>query len=271
MTAPKTSRIPRILLYVFTSFAFLNALLDIVFRGFISSTALGFGAVATLASIALFAGLVRFTLYRGGGYSHRLVLWGFAWGAACVGIAVLVNPASEHLVLALGGHDASASFAGAWPEEILKGLGVLLFAVACARREFFFRDVLTLGIFVGLGFEMIENISYGVAGALSHPVNDYLGTQDQWINRSVLFPFLHLIFTVVASYGIAVSLWWRRWLPGVASVLVGFALHFAWNYRWDEAYALEAALVIYCLGAGAALWAAVKMARGRGRHMVLVT
>lgn len=83
MTSLHSTRNPHILLYAFTDLACLNTLLDVIFRGFISSTALAFGAAATLASIALFALLVRCTLYRGGGYSHRLVLWGFAWSAAC--------------------------------------------------------------------------------------------------------------------------------------------------------------------------------------------
>lgn len=172
---------------------------------------------------------------------------------------MLANPASEHLVLSLGWHDASASFAGAWPEEILKGLGVLLFASLLARRESFLRDVLTLGIFVGLGFEMIENISYGVAGALSHPVNDLLGAQDQWINRSVLFPFLHLIFTGIASTGIAYSLHRGRALPALLTCAAGVLLHFAWNYRWNETYALEAALTIYLLGVATFLVCALRV------------
>lgn len=49
------------------------------------------------------------------------------------------------------------------------------------------------------------------------------------------------------------------WAPALLSCAAGFLLHLARNYRWNETYALEAALTIYLLGVATFLACALKL------------
>jgi RsiW-degrading membrane proteinase PrsW (M82 family) len=102
---------------------------------------------------------------------RKLAVAGFVWGAvgAIGAFALLGNDA----VMSLYAKGFGASFAHDWGaaltapinEELAKGAGVLLLltlAPQLIRSPF---DGLVLGAFVGLGFQIVEDISYAFIGA----------------------------------------------------------------------------------------------------------
>lgn len=128
----------------------------------------------------------------------------------------------------------SASLAGALPEEIGKGLGVLVIVLACRRinRPW---QVLAVAVMVGLGFTIVENIGYGASGGLMHPESDVAGVAKSWISRSLAGVGVHSVYTAACGWGIGKALFTpgksRGWRVGMVVLwfLVGFGLHFAWN------------------------------------------
>jgi protease PrsW len=101
----------------------------------------------------------------------RLVAAGFIWGAVAApgAFALLANDA----VLNLYAKAFSASFAFDWgaalaapvDEELAKGAGVLLLLALAPRLIRSPFDGLILGAFIGLGFQISEDISYAWIGA----------------------------------------------------------------------------------------------------------
>jgi protease PrsW len=101
----------------------------------------------------------------------KLAAAGFVWGAvAAIGaFALLGNDA----VMSLYAKTFGASFANDWgaaltapiDEELAKGAGVLLLLTLAPRLVRSPFDGLILGAFVGLGFQISEDISYAFIGA----------------------------------------------------------------------------------------------------------
>jgi RsiW-degrading membrane proteinase PrsW (M82 family) len=138
---------------------------------------------AAAYSGALISGFVAFGLLavayvwffhyedRYGTVPPKLAAAGFVWGAfAAVGaFALLGNDAVMSLYSKLFG----ASFAFDWgaaltapiDEELAKGAGVLLLLVLAPKLIRSPFDGLILGAFVGLGFQICEDISYAFIGA----------------------------------------------------------------------------------------------------------
>lgn len=119
------------------------------------------------------------SLLWGGGVSFALVMIG--------GLPIMA------LTERLGWKIVSASFGGAYPEEISKvlGVGVILFAFRGLNRPW---HGLMTGALIGLGFEVTENIMYGAFGALLDPNTDLSGSLDVWGVRVFAGPGLHIRF-----------------------------------------------------------------------------
>ncbi|CAB0673761.1 PrsW family intramembrane metalloprotease [Corynebacterium diphtheriae] len=187
--------------------------------------------------------------------------WYFAcigWGAGASFCIVMLSAAPfTDLTDKLGWEAISASFAGAYPEEIAKSLGVLLILFTFSKLTRPWHGFVT-GAMIGLGFEVFENISYGVLGAMSDPNTDITGALYSWGIRSIAGPGLHVAFTAIAGYGIGLAVFrygWdtlQRFLVGLCALGVAFFLHFTWNLQFDS-YAKQianfiiVALILYPL------------------------
>lgn len=209
------------------------------------------------------------------------LLWG---GALALGAALLVGGSVTSLVAKLGLHDAGASFGGAYPEEIAKatGVAVILFAFPALNRPW--HGFVTGGL-VGLGFEAVENVLYGVMGGMLDPNSDVVGTLQMWGLRLVVGPGLHVVFTSIAGLGIGLAFFRSGWGlrkrigVGLGFLFIAFAAHFAWNYSWGGTiwpivWLVLVALVIYP-GFAYAWWRCRKEARedairGRGAPITSV-
>jgi protease PrsW len=147
---------------------------------------------------------------------HRLAATGFLWGfvAATGAFALLANDAA----ISLYGKMFGASFAFDWgaalaapvDEELAKGAGVLLLLVLAPRliRNPF--DGLILGAFVGLGFQISEDISYAWIGA-ANSFGDVQATWQTIAVRTLASIPSHWMFTAIFGAGLV-------WFIGTAQV-----------------------------------------------------
>ncbi|WP_229722348.1 PrsW family intramembrane metalloprotease [Xylophilus rhododendri] len=134
----------------------------------------------------------------------------FCWGGlGAVFFAVPANAAFQSLC----GKLVSPEFVAAWgaalagpsTEEFLKLAGVILL-VLVARNQFQTHlSVLVVGAMAGLGFQVVENLSYTVNASLHFPLESQL--DPVWLNlltRGLLAGlWTHAAYTTVASYGLA--------------------------------------------------------------------
>ena len=164
------------------------------------------------------------------------LIFAFMWGAGVATlVAILINTLGLEFVTmpALGksaGQYVSATFGAPPIEETLKGL-VLILLLRLRRQEL---DGPTDGIIyaamVGLGFAMMENISYYIDALLKPEIGGAKLLGLTFVMRGVLSPFAHPIFTSMTGIGVAYAASHRR--AGWAIPLGLFAamlLHGTWN------------------------------------------
>lgn len=193
------------------------------------------------------------------------------WGAfVCFGLIMLVALPVMEITDKLNWGFVSMSFAGAYPEEIAKALGVAIILMAYRELNRPWHGFIT-GALVGLGFEVNENLLYGATGALMDPNSDLDGMLMMWGYRTVAGPLIHTLLTALAGYGIALALFraqkttaWR-WGMVLGWGFVAFALHFTWNLLWENQYIAIAnyivvSLIMYPL-AGFIIWRSWREAR----------
>ena len=129
--------------------------------------------------------------------------------------------------------DAEMSFGGAYPEEPIKALGVVIILMAFSGLNRPWHGLAT-GALVGLGFEVVENALYGVFLGIMHAENDFQGAVEVWVLRLIVGPLLHTVWTAMVGWGIGQALFSTRGLlPAFGWLSVAFGLHFAWNYSAD--------------------------------------
>lgn len=197
---------------------------------------LGFALAAAYCAVVI-AILARTPLWPHGPGAWKWVLAALLWGGGTsLALVMAAGDAFTDLVNYTRWYDSSASWGGAYPEEIVKAAGVTVIALSSRR---FVRPwhVLCLGMVVGLGFEAGENAMYGVGSALMHPVNDWEGFWETWGLRMFMGPGLHIMFTGIASWGIGWALFggrgWtrlRRLKAALGCLFIAFLTHFLWNY-----------------------------------------
>jgi RsiW-degrading membrane proteinase PrsW (M82 family) len=169
---------------------------------------------------------------------RELAAAGVAWGAiAAIGaFALLANDAAIGLYSKLFG----ASFAFDWgpglaapiDEELAKGAGVLLLltlAPKLIRSPF---DGLILGAFVGLGFQITEDVSYSWIGA-ADSFNDIHAAWSTIVVRTLASIPSHWMYTAVFGAGLV---WFvgRPQVParkglGAALMLTAMLMHGLWD------------------------------------------
>lgn len=161
--------------------------------------------------------------------------WG---GLVATAFAIRANHHIGALTTKVGGTGAPdwiAAASGPISEETLKALGVV--AILMIGREHVQRpmDGLIYGMMVGVGFEVVENVVYGVNSALSDPNDDLQGALATTATRLVAGVGLHAVATGVSGLGLgyAFTRTDRSMARRVAVALALFAgawgVHFLWN------------------------------------------
>ncbi|WJZ16748.1 hypothetical protein CGUA_00695 [Corynebacterium guangdongense] len=237
------------------------------------------GVVLGIAYTVVTVLLLRATPFWPPGVTGWWVIASLSWGASvgmlAAGIAGL--PWID-LAIAMNWEDSLASFGGAYPEEIGKGVGVAVILLAFRRLNRPWHGLAT-GALVGLGFEVIENILYGASLATLHVNSDLLGALQTWGLRLVAGAFMHVIWTAFAGWGLGQALFTAgRSLPWRAGVALGwlgvaFALHFGWNYLGGgEAWALVRVVLISVVMYAVFIWLVIRAWRlARADHSYVAT
>jgi len=139
----------------------------------------------------------------------KLAVVGFLWGGlvATYMMAAIANDA----VLSLWAKLVSVDFATSWgpaftapfTEETSKYAGLVILALLARRRIRSAYDGMILGAFVGLGFQVFENVSYIVNGIQQNydqnPVQDGLKV---FVTRSLTGLWSHAVYTAIAGAGL---------------------------------------------------------------------
>jgi protease PrsW len=165
-------------------------------------------------------------------WSWAAVVWG---ATAAVGCALLANQG----LIALWAKGAGVRFASDWSaslsaplnEEIFKACGVLMIVLAAPTVIQGPLDGMVFGAITGLGFQVIENIIYGLNNILQSGAIDPV----QAITSSLLIRVgqaalgSHWTMTAVAGAGIGYLIWHARGrsglLPGLACLAGAMAMH----------------------------------------------
>jgi len=166
-----------------------------------------------------------------------LLAAGFAWGgvAAPFWIALPANSALLEIWAKLGG----TAFAGNWAagltapitEEWGKALGLVLLIGLAPQLIRSAYDGFIIGAFIGLGFQVFEDVLYVYNGAAQSFGADQFTTSLQvFAARGASGIVSHALFSAIFCAG----LMWilgreRRVALGVSSMLAAMVFHFAWD------------------------------------------
>ncbi|MDO4919831.1 PrsW family intramembrane metalloprotease [Kocuria sp.] len=168
------------------------------------------------------------------------------------------------------GADWSAAVAGPTSEEFGKMLGVVMIMLIASHTLRRPMHGLLVGAFVGLGFQIFENVSYAANNAPSNPNDDLSGAFSVTLLRSAIGISSHWLYSAVVGVGVAVLLGrtvkrWslaRRILGFVGLFVLGWGLHFWWNSPSPQA----AAAILMVLKIAVALTCFILVARWAWRQ-----
>ena len=211
-----------------------------------------FGPQAGFYAPALTSGVLLFGLYlgpwllllrRNNRYTAQpagLLATAFVWGgvAATFWIALPANTALLEIWSKIGG----TSFASDWAaglsapinEEWGKGLGLVLILTLAPRLVRSAYDGFIIGAFIGLGFQVFEDVLYVFNGAAAaFGVDQAGGSLHVFVVRGLAGIVSHALLSAIFCTG----LMWvlsrvpgeRRVARGVLAMLTAMAFHFTWD------------------------------------------
>jgi RsiW-degrading membrane proteinase PrsW (M82 family) len=164
----------------------------------------------------------------------RALAFSFLWGAGIAVLGALVLNTAGLLYVTVPifgeteGHFVSATFGAPLIEETLKG--AVLFGMLWFRRNEIdgFADGIIYACMVGLGFAMMENITYYMRAY------DDGGAQQLtavFVLRGLIVPLSHPLFTSMTGLGVAYAATHRRGqiAAPLAGLLGAMVLHGLWN------------------------------------------
>lgn len=165
------------------------------------------------------------------------VCWG---GLAAVAFSMVANNAALVVLAELTDTQWARTWGpaiiGPLNEEWFKAMGVVMLVLIV--REHFDRSIdgLIYGALVGLGFQVVENLTYAINFAALNPNSDLTGALSVTLTRVLVAgPWSHTLYTGAAGLGIAFFVTQtRRRLSVRAGVAIGLfglalAMHALWN------------------------------------------
>ncbi len=167
----------------------------------------------------------------------------FAWGGmGAVYFAAPANIAFQSLCAKLVSPEFVATWgpalAGPTTEEFLKLAGVILL-ILVARNQFQTHlSVLIVGAMTGLGFQVVENLSYTVNASMNFPLENQVDpVLLNLLTRGIMGGlWSHAAYTTIASFGVA---WFmlhkeRSMATRLAFAFLCFALAWALHFIWNS-------------------------------------
>lgn len=170
----------------------------------------------------------------------KLLVVAFCWGgfAATWSMAAYANDALISIYGKVFGHawaqDWGAGLAAPFTEETAKGFGLLLLIALAPRLVRTAFDGFILGAFLGLGFEIIEDIAYGMnAGASQFGANQVQAAMSTVYLRMATGATGHILYTALFCAGLVYLLGRpaepRRVGRGLLLMLTAMVLHGVWD------------------------------------------
>ncbi|WP_035736282.1 PrsW family intramembrane metalloprotease [Glycomyces arizonensis] len=193
---------------------------------------------AVLAAVFLWI-LARLDLFESEPVTVRAaaMCWG---GLAAVSFSMTANDAALVVLAELNDAEWARTWgpaiAGPLNEEWLKALGVVMLVLIV--REHFDRSIdgLIYGALVGLGFQVVENLTYAINFAVINPNSDWAGSMTVTFTRILVAgPWSHPLYSGTAGLGIAYLVTQVRRpmrvrvLVAVGLFLLAMAMHALWN------------------------------------------
>lgn len=164
----------------------------------------------------------------------RALVFSFMWGAGVAVLGALVLNTAGLLYVTVPvfgeteGHFVSATFGAPIIEETLKG--AVLFGLLWFRRNEIdgFADGIIYAAMVGLGFAMMENVTYYMRAFEDGGAQQL---QAVFILRGLIAPLSHPLFTAMTGLGVAYAATHRRGqvIAPLAGLLGAMILHGLWN------------------------------------------
>jgi RsiW-degrading membrane proteinase PrsW (M82 family) len=170
----------------------------------------------------------------------KLIILAFIWGgiAATFAMAISANTA----LLSLLGKSFGQAFQTDWGaglvapivEETSKAAGFLLLMGLAPQLIRSVYDGLIIGAFIGLGFEIIEDITYSQTGAAAQfGAAQVSSSLDTFALRALTSLVSHALYTALFCAGLVLLIGTvaqpRRWGPGLTLVLAAFVAHGVWD------------------------------------------
>ncbi len=191
------------------------------------------GVILAILPIPLLVALAL-TLDRLEPEPPRALVFSFMWGAGVAVLGALVLNTLGLLYVTVPvfgeakGHFVSATFGAPLIEESLKGS--VLFGMLWFRRNEIdgFADGIIYAAMVGLGFAMMENVTYYMRAFEDGGAQQL---QSVFILRGLVAPLSHPLFTSMTGLGVAYAATHRRWQVAapLAGLLGAMVLHGLWN------------------------------------------
>jgi len=171
-----------------------------------------------------------------------ILVTAFLWGAvASTGLAIVANTAWFEILQKVFGAEFTQTWGPALVapviEETVKYLGLVLIALIVSVEIDDLFDGFVYGAMVGLGFAVVENVSYFVRPVAAMGGADQFGPVLQMYLLRVVFSgfYMHVLWTGLTGIGIAYYLTHRdqphqrRLLVAAGMFAAGVTAHFVWN------------------------------------------
>jgi protease PrsW len=195
-----------------------------------------------VTSFAIYAALFWWFTDRVDHYAklpHNLMVVAFLWGGfAATTIAANANDALLGLYAKTFGQVWSlnwgAGLAAPFNEELAKGSGLLLLIALAQRHIRTAFDGFILGAFIGLGFQIVEDISYAMTSAGTQFGANQIGASvSTIILRMVSGVAAHILYSAIFCAGVVYLLGRpaqpRRIGRGLLLIVIPMLLHGTWD------------------------------------------
>lgn len=229
----------------FWVYVVLVAIGAVSFTRYAGGQAPAYGEALIVATVlfALYCALFWWFTQRIDRYAHqswKLIVLAFVWGAAAAPWALAANANTPMLEIwgKLFGQawaaDWGAGLTAPFTEEISKGIGILLLIALAPRLVRTAFDGFVLGAFIGLGFQILEDIQYALASSAAqfgaNPVGNAMFTIVMRMGMGVA---AHILYSAVFGAGLVYFLGRpaepRRRGLGLALMATAMLLHGVWD------------------------------------------
>ncbi|EME23176.1 PrsW family intramembrane metalloprotease [Rhodococcus triatomae] len=229
----------------FWVYVVLVAIGAVSFTRYVGGQAPAYGEALIVATVlfALYCALFWWFTQRIDRYAHqswKLIVLAFVWGAFAAPWAMAANANTPMLEIwgKLFGQawaaDWGAGLTAPFTEEISKGLGLLLLIAIAPRLVRTAFDGFVLGAFIGLGFQILEDIQYALTSSAAqfgaNPVGNAMFTI---VMRMTMGVAAHILYSAVFCAGLVYFLGRpaepRRRGLGLALMATAMLLHGIWD------------------------------------------